>query len=148
MRKARRSRNDRCGRNSRAISLRQRSTSLNLVYSILLAYGSFYCHAFTTISPHRHSVAATPKILLYAGGFEWEDPEEAFDQGVENPFKKVDDNDLQTIDPARLLSPRLNGSNLYLVGMMGSGKSTVGQILAKREYKEPARAFRRVMCTK
>ena len=28
--------------------------------------------------------------LLKAGGFEWEDPQEAFDQGVENPFKNPD----------------------------------------------------------
>jgi shikimate kinase len=30
------------------------------------------------------------------------------------------------------LSKRLKGTNLYLIGMMGSGKSTVGQILAQQ----------------
>ena len=37
------------------------------------------------------------------------------------------------IDPGRLLAPRLQGSNLYFVGMMGSGKSAVGDIVARRE---------------
>lgn len=77
------------------------------------------------------------KSSLYAGGFEWEDPEEAFDQGVENPFKKegdadVEDSDGMKIDPARLLGPRLQGCNLYFIGMMGSGKTAVGEIVAKR----------------
>ena len=75
-----------------------------------------------------------------AGNFEWEaDDTEAeidfMDQGVDNPYKKadlMDDNGTLKIDPARLLSPRMNGSNLYLVGMMGSGKSAVGRIIAKR----------------
>jgi shikimate kinase len=75
---------------------------------------------------------------LLAGGFEWEDPTAAFDQGVENPFKNPDlittsggDGDMK-IDPARLLGPRLSGSNLYFIGMMGSGKSAVGNTLARR----------------
>jgi hypothetical protein len=79
----------------------------------------------------------SPTFLLKAGGFEWEDPVEAFDQGVENPFKNTDggktSEDGMKIDPARLLGPRLNGSNLYLVGMMGSGKSAVGDIVARRK---------------
>lgn len=99
----------------------------------------------------RHLQTSTATVVrspqpLAAGGFEWDDPEEAFDQGVENPFKKnnaqvvdstnsEDDAAQLKVDPARLLSPRLNGSNLYLVGMMGSGKSSVGQIVAKREYR-------------
>lgn len=74
-------------------------------------------------------------MVLSAGGFEWEDPGEALDQGVENPFKKtgVMEGEYLKIDPARLLSPRMNGSNLYLIGMMGSGKSAVGKIVAKRK---------------
>eukprot|EP00568_Trieres_chinensis_P000475 CAMPEP_0183309948 /NCGR_PEP_ID=MMETSP0160_2-20130417/27518_1 /TAXON_ID=2839 ORGANISM="Odontella Sinensis, Strain Grunow 1884" /NCGR_SAMPLE_ID=MMETSP0160_2 /ASSEMBLY_ACC=CAM_ASM_000250 /LENGTH=301 /DNA_ID=CAMNT_0025474059 /DNA_START=54 /DNA_END=959 /DNA_ORIENTATION=+ len=74
---------------------------------------------------------------LFAGGFEWEDPAESFDQGVDNPFEnpdilKVDDGEGMKIDPARLLGPRLQGSNLYFIGMMGSGKSAVGDIVARR----------------
>jgi hypothetical protein len=74
--------------------------------------------------------------LLCAGGFEWEDPTEALDQGVENPYKNEElmnaGEDGMKIDPARLLGPRLNGSNLYLIGMMGSGKSSVGDKVARR----------------
>lgn len=75
------------------------------------------------------------QFVLYAGGFEWEDPGEAFDQGVENPFKNpelMNSAEGLKIDPARLLGPRLSGSNLYLIGMMGCGKSSVGNILARR----------------
>lgn len=36
------------------------------------------------------------------------------------------------IDPARLLGPRLGGSNLYFIGMMGCGKSAVGDRVARR----------------
>ena len=74
--------------------------------------------------------------VLSAGGFGWEDPGEVFDQAVENPYKNQDltkGEEGMKIDPARLLSPRLNGANLYLVGMMGSGKSAVGEIVAKRK---------------
>ena len=75
-----------------------------------------------------------------AGNFEWgsddsTDEIDFMDQGVDNPYKKadlMDDDGTLKIDPARLLSPRMNGSNLYLVGMMGSGKSAVGRIIAKR----------------
>lgn len=73
---------------------------------------------------------------LHAGGFEWEDPQQAFDQNVENPFKNpklLDGSDGMKVDPGRLLSPRLSGSNLYLIGMMGSGKTAVGDIVARRE---------------
>ena len=74
--------------------------------------------------------------FLKAGGFEWEDPIEEFDQGVENPFKNTElanTEDGMKIDPARLVGPRLSGSNLYLIGMMGSGKSGVGDIVARRK---------------
>ena len=73
---------------------------------------------------------------LHAGGFEWEDPQQMFDQGVENPFKNpnlMDGSDGMKVDPARLLSPRLSGSNLYFIGMMGSGKTAVGDVVARRE---------------
>lgn len=82
-------------------------------------------------------------VRLYAGGFEWDDPTETMlDQGVENPFKNPTllnpaedaDSSNMKIDPARLLSPRLNGSNLYFIGMMGSGKSSIAKIVAKRTY--------------
>ena len=89
-----------------------------------------------------------PLLVREAGGFEWEDPtDEQFDQGVENPFKNPelmkaikkdgdsDEDEAKTIDPARLLGPRLQGSNLYLVGMMGSGKSSVGDKLARRKWE-------------
>jgi hypothetical protein len=95
---------------------------------------------------HQASCAKNQKFVLYAGGFEWEDPAEAFDQGVDNPYKNPELNLLKDsssviedeggelkIDPARLLGPRLNGSNLYFVGMMGSGKSAVGDIVARRK---------------
>lgn len=95
-----------------------------------------------TLFGTRDTAAAS---RLFAGGFEWEDPQEAFDQGVSNPFakeedenkneenneKKVDENGMK-VDPARLLGPRLQGCNLYFIGMMGSGKSVVGDIVAKR----------------
>jgi hypothetical protein len=78
------------------------------------------------------------------GSFDWgtegdvednSNENQIFDQGVDNPFKRpdlMDDDGTLKIDPARLLSPRMNGSNMYLVGMMGSGKSAVGKIIAKR----------------
>ena len=80
---------------------------------------------------------------LSAGGFEWEDPTDQFDQGVENPFKNPEilnakdgeGEEGMKIDPARLLGPRLQGSNLYFIGMMGSGKSAVGDIVARSEYE-------------
>lgn len=80
---------------------------------------------------------------LHAGGFEWEDPKQTFDQGVENPFKNpslMDGGaDGMKVDPARLLAPRLSGSNLYFIGMMGSGKTAVGDVIARREYKDTNR---------
>jgi len=100
--------------------------------------------AFTT-NPAMRVSPPSSAVILNAGGFEWDDPtSEAFDQGVDNPFKNPelkkslkkdgasDDGNSKTIDPARLLGPRLQGSNLYLVGMMGSGKSSVGDKLARR----------------
>jgi shikimate kinase len=104
----------------------------------LVLLGATTTWAFTATSPST----TTRTAALKAGGFEWEDPGETFDQGVENPFKNPDllkkmkkdgeEEDGGSIDPARLLGPRLQGSNLYLVGMMGSGKSSVGDKLARR----------------
>jgi len=90
--------------------------------------------------------------LLKAGGFEWEDPQEAFDQGVENPFKNPDlmksSEEGLKIDPARLLGPRLQGSNLYFIGMMGSGKTAVGDVVARRKWSRGrAILFRRFNTT-
>lgn len=89
----------------------------------------------TFLAPPKTFVPTTRKARsrpLFAGGFEWEDPTEEFDQGVENPFKnEAKEDDMQT-DPARLLAPRLSGVNLYFVGMMGCGKTTVGDAVARR----------------
>lgn len=93
--------------------------------------------AFLLLRPLSSSPPARTTVLS-AGGFEWEDPAEAFDQGVENPFKNPELTNSEEglkIDPARLLSPRLNGANLYFVGMMGSGKSAVSQLVAKRKQE-------------
>jgi len=95
---------------------------------MLLATGS---QAF---APAQQMAVIRPTKLM-AGGFEWEDPIEQFDQGVDNPFKNselMSGEEGMKVDPARLLGPRLNGSNLYFVGMMGSGKSSVGDIVARR----------------
>lgn len=91
---------------------------------------------------HRHHALSTQTRPLSAGGFEWEDPtSDQADPGVENPFKNPDllksdeegeDGSSLKVDPARLLSPRLRGCNLYMIGMMGSGKSAVGDALARR----------------
>jgi len=108
---------------------------------------AFQSNRPSTKAPGVTRLQRTNSVLLKAGGFEWEDPtDEQFDQGVENPFKNPelmkaikkdgddeDDENAKTIDPARLLGPRLRGSNLYLVGMMGSGKSSVGDKLARRK---------------
>ena len=90
--------------------------------------------------PTYHRIPRLDTLSSTAGNFEWEaddktDEIDFMDQGVDNPYKKadlMDEDGTLKIDPARLLSPRLNGSNLYLVGMMGSGKSAVGKIIAKR----------------
>ena len=98
------------------------------------APSTHYHHANANSLTVKFKTATT---ILQAGGFEWEDPAEAFDQGVENPFKNPElmkgDGDMK-IDPARLLGPRLQGCNLYFIGMMGSGKSAVGDVVARREY--------------
>ena len=103
-------------------------------YPLLLSAVLAGCQvsAFSPLLSPRASL-----VKVKAGGFEWEDPGDVFDQGVENPYKNPDlmkGEEGMKIDPARLLGPRLNGSNLYLVGLMGTGKSTVGDIVARSEY--------------
>ena len=90
----------------------------------------------SSTTPYYHYYCTT-KTTRYAGGFEWEDPVD--DQGVENPFKNPElmndaDGGGMKIDPARLLGPRLQGCNLYFIGMMGTGKSSIGDIVARREF--------------
>jgi len=89
----------------------------------------------TAFAPAHHHTAprTTGRSLppLHAGGFEWEDPDEVAErEGVDNPFEKEKEGAVG--DAARLLGPRLQGSNLYFVGMMGCGKSAVGSVVAKR----------------
>ena len=114
-----------------------------LTLSLLGTAGSV--HAFTpSTAATRLARPSTNSntIPLAAGGFEWDDPMgDAYDQGVENPFKnpdlmkKKEDGQDMLIDPARLLGPRLNGANLYFIGMMGSGKTAVAEIIAKRKWQ-------------
>jgi shikimate kinase len=97
------------------------------------------CSSVIAFTPHRTFAAPSPTIVLNAGGFEWEDPVNAFDQGVDNPYKNADlmtptDGGMK-IDPARLLSPRLNGANVYFIGMMGSGKTSVGEAVARSKLR-------------
>jgi len=125
---------------------------VNVLLALLSASAS---SAFTINAPptflHQHRqhkslpstfLSSKTTTVLCAGGFEWEDPTENLDPGVENPFKNPEllekigeDGEGMTIDPARLLGPRLQGSNLYFVGMMGSGKSAVGDAVARSKLK-------------
>ena len=107
-----------------------------MAYSNILAIVAMFMVGQTlAFAPSR--VRQVSPIVLTAGGFEWEDPTEQFDQGVDNPFKNpdlMDSEDGLKVDPARLLGPRLNGSNLYFIGMMGSGKTAVGDVVARRKF--------------
>lgn len=110
-----------------------------VVVSALLVVQQSLAFAPTNILLLRQAPSSSSSSLIvrYAGGFEWEDPTESFDQGVDNPYKNPDlmnSEEGLKIDPARLLGPRLNGSNLYFIGMMGSGKSKVGDAVARRKY--------------
>ena len=112
------------------------AVALNAVTSLALAPLQYQRPHNAGLHARATATNKPSLVVLHAGGFEWEDPTEAFDQGVENPFKNpalINSEDGLKIDPARLLGPRLNGANLYLVGMMGSGKSSVGDIVARRE---------------
>ena len=100
--------------------------------------------SFAPSSIYRNHAVVKKVATLSAGGFEWEDPtSDQADPGVDNPFKNPDllkskeggaddDNEDLKVDPARLLSPRLRGCNVYFIGMMGSGKSAIGDTLARR----------------
>lgn len=111
---------------------------------LALLIGAAFSFAPSSISLQQRSISRIQQqqqsSRLLAGGFEWEDPtSDEADPGVENPYKnpallKADgeDDDSLKVDPARLLSPRLQGCNLYFIGMMGSGKSTVGDHVARR----------------
>eukprot|EP00571_Detonula_confervacea_P017042 CAMPEP_0172309618 /NCGR_PEP_ID=MMETSP1058-20130122/10262_1 /TAXON_ID=83371 /ORGANISM="Detonula confervacea, Strain CCMP 353" /LENGTH=308 /DNA_ID=CAMNT_0013022277 /DNA_START=18 /DNA_END=945 /DNA_ORIENTATION=- len=116
-------------------------TSPRLV--LLLAFLTGSALSFAPSPLHRHHAllkSPSTTTTLSAGGFEWEDPtSEQADQHVDNPFKnpellksKEGDDDSLKVDPARLLSPRLQGCNVYFIGMMGSGKSAVGDTVARR----------------
>lgn len=109
-----------------------RLLALTALFTTSLAFAPIKSH----FQPIQHERTSSPPTSLSAGGFEWEDPTSEYaDPGVENPYKNpalLDDENNLKIDPARLLSPRLKGCNIYLVGMMGCGKSAVGDILARR----------------
>jgi hypothetical protein len=104
------------------------SKNLAVILAMMLVSGS---QAFC---PAEIAVIHPTTTKLMAGGFEWEDPTEQFDQGVENPYKNLElmnGEEGMKVDPARLLGPRLSGTNLYFVGMMGCGKSSVGDVVAR-----------------
>jgi len=107
-----------------------------MMYSVLFIFVPVSIVSGFIVSPYStFSIKQNTCIGAGAGGFEWEDPIEAFDQEVENPFKNNEfdfGDDNFKVDPARLLSPRLQGSNLYFVGMMGCGKTSVANSLARR----------------
>lgn len=120
--------------------------TLSLILSVgILSNNNVYAFTPSSSTIQQRTLTTTTNtnnnnVVLYAGGFEWDDPTESFDQGVDNPFKKdgASGNDVEEsiedmkIDPARLLGPRLQGSNLYFIGMMGCGKSAVGDVVARR----------------
>mmetsp|Transcript_16904 Transcript_16904/g.23496 ORF Transcript_16904/g.23496 Transcript_16904/m.23496 type:complete len:284 (-) Transcript_16904:767-1618(-) len=108
-----------------------------LISAVAMAAALPTCFAFSPVQHARITTTFVPRsrTVVKAGGFEWDDPEEAFDQGVDNPFKNpslMSGEEGMKIDPARLLGPRLNGSNLYFIGLMGSGKTSVGDVVARR----------------
>lgn len=129
---------------------------IRLVVAFTVAWTSV---AFTIVHHHHHHPQFPTRVLrrttttdpLSAGGFEWEDPQEAFDQGVSNPYTNdeligssssssnsgsdgsaADAEEGLKVDPARLLGPRLQGCNVYFIGMMGCGKTVIGDIVARR----------------
>ena len=107
--------------------------SLHTIVALLVSSLSIGA-AFTTSSFITRPYAVAPAApSLKAGGFEYQDDDQY--DSIENPFKNdsaYDEEGALKVDAARLLGPRLKGSSVYLVGMMGSGKSAVGNVLAKR----------------
>jgi len=115
--------------------------AVGLIYTIAAGFWQLSVDAFSLSQRAQSnwglcdaSASRRRLIIQYAGGFEWEDPDVFGEPDVENPFKKYGDETQVQVDAARLLSPRLQGSNLYFVGIMGSGKSAVGDIVARREF--------------
>jgi len=113
--------------------------AVGLIYTIAAGFWQLSVDAFSLSQRAQSnwglcdaSASRRRLIIQYAGGFEWEDPDVFGEPDVENPFKKYGDEAQVQVDAARLLSPRLQGSNLYFVGIMGSGKSAVGDIVARR----------------
>jgi hypothetical protein len=120
-----------------------------LALSLLVAAVSNGVGAFSTtrpsfaVAPTRTTgyfgASSTESVsALNAGGFEWEDPVEAADPHVDNPYLNKElgtDAEGLKADPARLLAPRLQGTNIYFIGMMGSGKSAVGDVVARSKSK-------------
>ena len=81
--------------------------------------------AHPTRRPYPHlRIHRDPSV----GGFDYQPP----DSAPSNPYSSSSDSAPATADAARLLAPRLGGTNLYLVGLMGSGKTAVGRELALR----------------
>jgi hypothetical protein len=120
-------------------SCHQLITSIKIDFRMKIAT-ALLCVTTTVqaFAPTRQSFLPRARTIQDAGGFEWEDPVVALELHVDNPFKNselLNSSDGMKIDPARLLSPRLAGSNIYLIGMMGCGKSSVGDIVARRTFQ-------------
>ena len=118
---------------------KMRSQTLTLALTILAIVAKSNVQSFTHppsfLTETLRAVKTSKQRELLAGGFEYEDPK-AFDQGVDNPYKISEGTEVDPSVAARLLGPRLGGSTVYLIGMMGSGKSAVGDIVARREFIE------------
>ena len=74
-------------------------SNLSIILGMMLVSGS---QAF---APPQQMAVSIRSTKLMAGGFEWEDPTEQFDQGVENPFKNpelMNGEEGMKVDPARL----------------------------------------------